>query len=96
MRSTTVRIALPDYGTGAANDNRGGIWHYGDKDGTANPNGDWLIIAGVVLHGFGDFPSTITVPRACSHYRGSVGEYMTPPLPPEVAAEGLTRLQVAP
>lgn len=94
----TVDYAGSDcgHGIGASSDKGDTTWYYGDRDGTPNPDGDWVVIPGVILNGFGGFPSTVTVPRAYGHYTGSVGAYMSLPLPPEVASQGFSQLQVAP
>jgi len=64
---------------------------------TWTDSGGWLTITGVVLNGFGGFPTTITVPDTYGHYSGAVGSYLTLPLPPFITtAMGSSQLQVAP
>lgn len=55
-----------------------------------------LIITGAKLNGFGGFPTTITVPAAIGHYTGTLGSFLTLPLPPFVTEEGNSQVQVAP
>ncbi len=83
------------HGEGAASDRGDVTWYYGDRDGTPNASGDWVVVDGVVLNGLGGFPTTVTVPRSYGHYRGTVGSYLTLPgfIPPFI---GTSQLQVAP
>jgi len=74
-------------GAGAASD-KGDITSWTDAGGK-------LTITGVVLNGLAGFPTTITVPDAYGHYRGTIGSYLTLPgfIPPFI---GFSQLQVAP
>jgi hypothetical protein len=87
------------HGEGAANDNADVNWYYSDNStypcGITYPGGS-IVITGVVLHGFGDFPTTISVPRTYGHYTGTGGSFLTVPLPPPVLCLGFSQLQVAP
>ncbi len=88
--------------------NRDGTGDYAGSDcghgeGAAADRGDvtWtmdgsnVVISGVVLNGLGGFPTTITVPAAYGHYRGTIGSFLTlPPFIPPSA--GNSQLQVAP
>ena len=93
----TGDYAGSDCGRGGASSDKGDVtWYYGDASGTPDPAGDRVIVEGVTLNGFGGFPTTITVPRDYGHYRGTVGSYLTLPLPPPALSAGFTQLQVAP
>lgn len=53
-----------------------------------------VTITGVLLNGFGGFPTTISVPATYGHYSGTVGSFLTlPGIPPFI---GTSQLQVAP
>jgi hypothetical protein len=54
-----------------------------------------VLIIGIILNGFGGFPTAMTVPTAYGHYTGAVGTYLTLPsfIPSSI---GNTQLQVAP
>jgi hypothetical protein len=96
-RDSTGDYAGSDCGRGGASPDKGDVtWYYGDADGTPDQAGNWVIIDGVTLNGFGGYPTTITVPRNYGHYRGTIGSYLTLPLPPPLLTTGFTQLQVAP
>jgi hypothetical protein len=87
------------HGVGAFNDNADVNWYYSENStypcGITYPGGS-IVITGVVLHGLGDFPTTISVPRTYGHYTGTVGSFLTFPFPPPVLCLGFSQLQVAP
>jgi hypothetical protein len=87
------------HGEGATNDNADVNWYYSDNStypcGITYPGGS-IVITGVVLHGLGDFPTTISVPRTYGHYTGTGGSFLTVPFPPPVLCLGFSQLQVAP
>jgi hypothetical protein len=85
------------HGEGASAD-RGDVegWYYGNRDGTPNQAGQWVIVPGIVLNGLGT-TTTLVVPRADGHYRAAFGTYFESlPLPPPVLSSGFSQLQVAP
>ena len=90
-------LSYPD-GTGDYNGSDCGHGHgaVSDKgDVTWTTSGNQVMISGVVLNGFGGFPTTITVPAAYGHYTGTLGSYLTLPVFIPVGA-GFSQLQVAP
>ncbi|HET9103544.1 MAG TPA: hypothetical protein VFN55_09340 [Solirubrobacteraceae bacterium] len=93
-------ISLNANGTGdysGADCGHGGGGAASDKgDVKWTPVGSSIVITGVTLNGFGGFPTTITIPAAYGHHTGTVGSYLTLPLPPPVLSAGFSQLQVAP
>jgi len=74
----------------------------GHSHGAVRDSGDvtWssdlttVTITGVVLNGFGGFPTTISVPATYGHYSGTLGTFLTLPFNP--GPIGTSQLQVAP
>jgi hypothetical protein len=85
----TGDYAGADCGRGGASSDKGNITSW-SSDGTT------LTINGVALNGFGGFPTTVTVPAKYGHYTGTLGSFLTLPLPPPVLSAGFSQLQVAP
>jgi hypothetical protein len=77
-------------GAGAVSDKGDVEWE------RVGPEGETLVIKGVVLKGLGGFGTTVTVPYATGHYKGTLGTFLTLPFPPEVLELGTSQLQVAP
>jgi len=93
-------IGLNSNGTGdyAGSDcGHGGQGAASDKgDVEWEREGESIVIKGIVLKGLGGFETTVTVPYRTGHYKGTLGTFLTLPLPPEVTALGFSQLQVAP
>lgn len=90
-------IGLNSNGTGdysGSDCGHGGVGGFPDSgDVTWKVVGNQVVISGVVLNGFGGYPATVTVPAAYGHYIGTVGSYITLPIPGDI---GTSELQVAP
>lgn len=82
----------------------GGVGATSDKGDVewerVGPEGENVVIHGVILNGLAGFETTITVPWKTGHYKGHLGTFLTLPewlIPPEVAqVVGSSQLQVAP
>ena len=90
------RNGTGDYqGSDCGHGGAGSAHDWGDVTWSYSPDDSQVVILGTVLHGLGDFPSTVTVPSAYGHQRGTDETFMT--LPPFIpSGVGDTELQVAP
>jgi hypothetical protein len=77
-------------GAGAVSDKGDVEWE------RVGPEGETIVIKGIVLKGLFGFETTVTVPYKTGHYKGTLGTFLTLPFPPEVLALGNSQLQVAP
>lgn len=81
-------------GAGATSDKGDVEWE------RTGPEGETVVIHGVILNGLGGFETTVTVPWKTGHYKGHLGTFLTLPewlIPPPVAQViGNSQLQVAP